>query len=316
MKLDVVVTDKSGKVIPGLNQQDFTVLDNKQPKQLLGFQAESQPTVTPDAATEVVVVIDEVNTSFSRIAYTREELKNFLMQNEGKLAYPTSLAFFSDSGTQVQSKPSIDGGSLLVAFDQNANTLRTIRSSMGIYGAEDRLQLSLQTITKLAQLEATKPGRKMVIWISPGWPILSGPRIDLSRKQEQEIFSSVVGLSTSLRQARITLYSIDPLGTADSGSLLVTYYEDFLKGVLKPQNVQIGNVALQVLAVQSGGLALHGNNSIVAGLNHCIADANAFYVLTVDAAPGEHPNEYHELQVRTATPGLTARTRTGYYAQP
>ncbi len=176
--------------------------------------------------------------------------------------------------------------------------------------------MALQAITQLAQFEATKPGRKIVIWISPGWPILSGPRIDLTPKQQQGIFSSVVGLSASLRRAGITLYSIDPLGTADSGSLQVTFYEEFLKGVIKPQNVQIGNLALQVLAVQSGGLALHGNNSIVAGLDRCIADTNAFYVLTIEAAPGEHPNEYHDLQVRTATPGLTARTRTGYYAQP
>jgi hypothetical protein len=28
------------------------------------------------------------------------------------------------------------------------------------------------------------------------------------------------------------------------------------------------------------------------------------------------PDEYHQLQIKLAKPGLTARTRQGYYAQP
>jgi hypothetical protein len=29
-----------------------------------------------------------------------------------------------------------------------------------------------------------------------------------------------------------------------------------------------------------------------------------------------HPDEYHQLQIKLAKPGLTARTRTGYYSEP
>jgi hypothetical protein len=31
---------------------------------------------------------------------------------------------------------------------------------------------------------------------------------------------------------------------------------------------------------------------------------------------GDGPNEYHALEIKLGKPGLTARTRTGYYAQP
>jgi hypothetical protein len=37
--LDVVVTPKSGAPVNGLQQQDFTILDNKVPQTILAFQA-------------------------------------------------------------------------------------------------------------------------------------------------------------------------------------------------------------------------------------------------------------------------------------
>jgi VWFA-related protein len=315
INLDVVVTDRTGKVVPGLQQQDFSVFDNNHPSNILSFRAVDGSAQAADPV-EVILVIDQVNTGFDRVAYERDEIRKFLTRNRGKLAHPVSLVFFSDLGTQIQKAPTRDGNGLATALDQNQNSLRTIRRSQGYYGAEDRLQLSLKTLSSLASAEAAKPGRKMVIWISPGWPMLSGPRIQLSSNDAKGIFNSIVQISTSLRQAGITLYSVDPLGLADSGGVRTTYYQEFLKGVTGPNRVDIANLALQVIATQTGGLVTYGSNSIVAGLDHSIADLNAYYVLSVVAAPADKANDYHGLAAKVATPGLTARTRTGYYAQP
>jgi VWFA-related protein len=316
IRLDVVVTDKSKKVVSGLQQQDFTVLDSKQPATVLSFQAESVAAKTPDSAVEIVLVVDEVNTTFQRVAYVRAEVKKFLLQNEGKLAHPVSLAFFSDSGTQIQTIPALDGNALSAAFDQHETALRSITRGSGFYGAEDRTRLSLDALEEIAAKEATRPGRKLVLWVSPGWPLLSGPRSDLSQKQEQGVFNSAVRISAALREARVTLYSIDPLGTADAGGLRTSYYQEFVKGLRKPGDAQIGDLALQVIATQSGGLVFYGNNDIANWINRCVADADAFYILTIPAAPADRANDYHDIEVKTATPGLTVRTRTGYYAQP
>ena len=91
-----------------------------------------------------------------------------------------------------------------------------------------------------------------MIWISPGWPLLTDPRNELSSKDQQNVFHQIVALSDSLQKARITLYSVDPLGTADAGGFRTSYYEEFVKGVKKARQVQIGNLALQVLATQTG----------------------------------------------------------------
>jgi VWFA-related protein len=94
------------------------------------------------------------------------------------------------------------------------------------------------------------------------------------------------------------------------------YYQDFLKGVSKSSQVNVGDLSLQVLAVQSGGLALASSNDIVSLLDKCQADTEAYYELSFVPAVADHRDEYHNLLVQVAKPGLTARTRTGYYAEP
>jgi VWFA-related protein len=313
--LDVVVTDKSGKPRAGLTQNDFVVRDNGQIRKILSFRAVdgAAPTEPP---VKIIVMVDEVNTTFNRVAYERDQLKKFLLKNGGQLTHPVSLGFFSDTGTEVQNNSSRDGNALLAEFDEHVTKLRTIRRSTGFYGAEERFSLSLKGLSLLAAAEAKEPGRKMVIWISPGWPILSGPNINLTTREEQGLFSSIVYLSTALRQARITLYSIDPLGVEDAATNRLTYYEEFLKPVSAPRDAQAGNLALQVLARQSGGQALNSSNDITEQITRCVSDADAFYTLAIDPTPSDRPNQSHSVAVNVETPGVNARTRNLYYGQP
>ncbi|HEX3469650.1 MAG TPA: VWA domain-containing protein [Silvibacterium sp.] len=308
--LDVVVTPKSGPPVSGLQQQDFTILDNKAPQPITSFQALGGS----QAPIEVILLVDAVNNTFTSIAYERIQINNFLHANGGRLAHPTALAVLTDAGAQMQEGFSSDGNALSASLDQYTVGLRTIRRSAGFYGATERLQLSLQALSELMAREAARPGRKVVLWMSPGWPLLSGPNVQLDSKQQQQIFQNIVSLSNQLRQARITLYSIDPLGAGEP-SLRTFYYEQFVKGITKPSQAVPGNLGLQVLAVQSGGLALSSGNDIAALLQQCLTDTNSYYELSFDP-PRAEPYEYHHLEVRVAKPGLIARTRQGYYGQP
>jgi VWFA-related protein len=94
------------------------------------------------------------------------------------------------------------------------------------------------------------------------------------------------------------------------------YYTEFLKGVDTPSKVQGANLGLQVLAAQSGGQVLNRSNDLGDSVASCLADAKLYYTLTFDSAAARHADEYHSLQVKIDKPRLTARTRTGYYAQP
>ena len=308
--LDVVVTPKSGPPVANLAQSDFTVIDNKVAQPIKAFKAIS----AKQEPVDVILVVDAVNTSYTNLGYERGEISNFLKANGGHLAYPTKLAIVTDTGTKLQQDFSTDGNAMDATFENSVVGLRSITRSTGIYGADERFQLSIKALATIAATDTSRPGRRIILWISPGWPLLTGPNIQLTSEQRGRLFGTIVGLSDELRNERVTLYSIDSLGTSE-GVGRVFLYQNYVKGVSKPSQVEIGDLSLQALAEQTGGMAL--NSSGVTGLLHqCLADLDAYYELTVEALPAEQPNEYHHLEVKVDKPGLVARTREGYYAQP
>lgn len=286
--LDVQVTDRFGAPIRGLQRQDFTLLDNKQAQSILSFHAvDSRTAAATDPPVEIVLIVNAINASSKAFAYEREGVQKFLLQNSSKLAQPLSLIIVPDAATANRA-----------------------------YDAVGRTNLSLKTVKSLAAFEGKRPGRKLMISISPGWPLLNGPNTQLSSKDERQIFHSIVVASTKLRQARITLYSVDPIGVVESAETRTTYYENLLKGVTSASQAVPGDLGLQVLAIQSGGSVFNSSNDLTTAIANAVADADAFYVLSFDSLAAGHANEYHSLQVTVNKPGMTARTRTGYYNQP
>jgi VWFA-related protein len=314
LDLDVVVSGHDGKAVAGLQQQDFSVYLDKEPQPITAFRAVAVSS-TGSAPVQIILLVDAVNTRYSSVAYERQEIDHFLKQNDGKLSEPVTLVILTDTGTQI-SQASRDGNQLAGVLDKAAVGIREVRHDAGFYGWTEQFQISSSALQRLSAFEQTRPGRKLLIWISPGWPLLSGPEVELSKKDQQSLFNTLVALSASLRKARITLSSVDPLGTEDAISYRTEFYQEFTKGVSSARNMQIGNLALQVLALQSGGRVLNASNDVTAQIALAASDAADFYTLKINPSPSERANEYRAISVRVDKPGLKARTRTGYYAQP
>lgn len=311
--LYVVVRDKAGKPVSGLPEQAFTALDNKEPQKIISFKAVSG---SADAPVEAVIVLDAVNAGFNTVGYLREELKKFLLRDEGRLAIPTSIAFFTDSGMKLPTGNSPNGNELVKILDANETGLRSSRRSQGLYGAADRAQLSLRALGGLAQFEANRPGRKIVVWISPGWALLSGPYIQMSERDHDQIFDSIVGLSTALKNAGITLYSVDPLGTADAATGRTFYYQEYLKPILSPRNTDFGDLALQVFATHSGGRVLNSSNDVSQEIETAYRDGKNYYAISIATPSADRANDYHSIEVKVAQPDVKVQTLTGFYANP
>ena len=308
IRLNVVVAHKSEPPVSGLQQQDFTILDNNRPQTITSFQAVDGR----QSSIQVIFLIDAVNAPYQSVSFERNQIDKFLRSEGGDLTHPTELAVLTDSGVQIVKSFSTDGNALSASLDQYTVGLRSIVRSSGFYGAAERFQISLTGLHQLMQREAARPGRKIVLCFSPGWPLLSGPEIQLDSKEQQQLFADVVYLSRSFRLYDVTLYSIDAWGANEPLGQEV-YWQNFVKGVSKPSQVNMGDLALQVLATQSGGLVLNSND-VTAEIQQALADTRAYYEISFVPSADVRANEYHRLEVRVNKSGLKARTLQGYYS--
>jgi VWFA-related protein len=316
--IDVAVSDKFGKPVHGLPQEAFTILDDKQATRITAFSAVDLDAGTPAPPVEMVLVIDSINAGMLNRERQRDGIRKFLLGNGGKLALPVSLVTLTDTGI-VPMAPSRDGNALAAMLDRSATGRRLVNRSTA-FGEFERYQLSLKALDATIAYESAKRGRKLAVWVSPGWPLLSRAVSDLTSTDKRQIFDAIVNISTDLRLGHITLYNVVSRGLAGADVSEFSDYTQFLQGVRSQSQAYPPSLALSVLAVQSGGLVLNGSNDLPAAMANEIAksagDGRAFYILTFHASHADHANEYHSVQVKVDRPRATARTRTGYYAEP
>ena len=311
--LDAIVTDRDGVPVQGLGQGDFTVLDNGQPVPLMSFRAAGDG----GALSEVILVIDTVNTWVLRTGLERTQIEEFLRSNGGQLKYPVSVRVFSGDGVVELAPPSRDGNALADKVHAMDAKLKPVRRSEGFYGDVEILQMSLAGLGSVAAEAAHQPGHKLLIWVSPGWPLLIRTDTwETTDKETRGFFQAIVSMSMTLRRARITLDSIDGMATAGEDSMRWNRYMDYVKGVSDPRKAVAANLSLQTLATQSGGEVMNFTNEFLAGqLEHAIERAGSDYFLSFEPAAARKADEYHELKVTVGKPGLVVRARTGYYSQ-
>jgi len=309
--LDVFAADKLGHSIRGLTQQDFIILDNGKPQPITSYRVIDTETA-PDAV-RVLLVIDEINVNINVVARLREQVGEYLNQDNGKLSRPTSLAIMTETGVQLAQGYTQDGHTLNDVLAKAETHIRPVGRDAGFYGAAERLNDSLRALNQIVLKEAAQPGRKLILVLGPGWPLLPEAGVQESDRQRAWVFDTIVRLTNTLRESHTALYSINPfiVGTTDP-----FFYQSYLKPVKKQNQAEYPNLALQVLAVHSGGRALVAGNDVVGSINSALHDAGTYYEMAFEPALADKPNEYHELRVQATHPDAILHTSASYYAQP
>lgn len=315
IKINAVVTDAQGKPVMDLQPWDLKLLDNGKPERILSFKKFDGVHVMPQPPVEVILVMDLVNLPFSQVALVRQGLDAYLLRNGGHLSQPVSVILLTDKEVRVQPRPSLDGRAVDKEVQGIEADIRTLDRSMGGYGELERLQLSVKQLTAIAENEARRPGRKLLIWLGPGWPLLTRPVVGYySQKEQDRYFATIVELSRSLREAQIAVYSVGP--TLIDTVTKMFEYQAYVKGVKNANDADTPNLALGVLADQTGGKVMVPDNDMAGQIAQCVTDANAYYRIGFDPPAAGHADEFHELKLVTDRPGLKVRTTMGYYDEP
>jgi VWFA-related protein len=309
--LNVVVTDPSGKPVSGLQETDFTLLDNHQPQQIVSFKGVEGRTANPPV--HVIFVLDILNNSFQDAAYQLRAVEKYLDQDKGQLSFPVSIAVLTEAGIDL-GQPSRDGNTLVGQLKKVHMPLATIGSPEG-YNAR-RFHRSVQSLTKLVVDQEDVPGRVILIWMGPGWPLLSDGPYPGTPKDKRNFFGEILNLSTGFLDAQMSVDTISSLNMMRDSGRPRGYYRPFLQGVQRADQADPGNLALPVLAYQSGGQVFEDDKDLVGGIARCIADLDSYYVLSFDSLRASQDDEYRALQVTVDKPGLSARTNASYYAHP
>lgn len=315
------------------------------PAPLPGAEAPPAPAAPPPPKTKIVIFVDNLSlTPFNRNRILRnveEWVREAVKGNvEGMIvAWNRSLKvrrkFTSDgrdlsdilkqieeeSASGVQRNSSIRDIIQRIDEAQSANQAISIARSYAQEQSNDltfTLDALKGTIDQLAGVE----GRKILIHVSEGLPQSPGMELwryiqdkfhDTSSMMSQFEFdktSAYIGLVRSANAAGVSLYMFDAagLGVDPNVSAETRYQSTRLDTFTQRTNMQS---MLQMLAEETGGVAVLNKNVITADLKQLEKDYTSYYSLGYRSlrAGSDRP---HKLEVKLKKKGLSARARRSF----
>ena len=113
--LDVSVTDGNGDWVPGLNREDFQLLDEGRPQDVISFHAFSWQSARPDPPVQIILFVDTFEMSSVQTARVQLGIEQFLRQNDGHLAQPVSIFGISEDGFWTVAHHDLTDGNILAS---------------------------------------------------------------------------------------------------------------------------------------------------------------------------------------------------------
>jgi VWFA-related protein len=324
VQVRLVAENASGKAVTDLKQEDFQIQDNRKAQPLSLFVLDrGVDTEAPGAdgvsaagtiepAGYALIVLDWLNTKYSDRLQARDMLVRMLRKYQPRQKVGLYLVgresylihdFTSDGEELLQAAqmasldPADLGDDTPGRFDARAGSPANRRPSVEeqLFFMNNRVTDTLLTLRDIATRLARVPGRKSLVWLSAGFPIVVGPgAIPGSRPAEVVFWEQVDQLLERLNRSDVAVYAVDARGLAvDSRGYPAT---------------------LQEFAERTGGTAFVDRNDLDEGMRLALEDMRVSYILGFhvpeNAAPG-----LHEIRVTVNRPGVRLRYRASYQLQ-
>jgi VWFA-related protein len=308
VRVDVTVVDRHGEPIATLAADDFAVEEDGVPQTIQSFKFVSADGLPPPgdeslpirsrehAAAEAardevrvfVIFWDEYHISrFAEAIKGRKALTEFVSTAFG----PADLVALMD--------PLLPVDALKFTRDRRELTekIAKLQGRFGIYmptrsAAEDnmlerrdvahvRSEVTISALKSAAvHLGAIKEGRKAIIFVSEGLTGLGMDQLTLIRE-----------LTDTANDNNTAIYTVDPAGL----------------------NVGSPDV-LRTIAENTGAEAFVNTNTPERALRQVVREASAFYLLGYSSARNPEDGKFHKIGVKVKRPGMSLRSRRGYWA--
>ena len=314
--LDLVVTDAKGEPVTNLKRDDFQVYEDKVPQTIDSLTPPPSRTtpnpaihstaeldrVEPDAPV-TLIVLDEINTRFQDEAFARYSVKRFLDSQGVTLEHPTLLAAVDLNRLTLLSDYTTSKQDLLSALDRHftAYPWHTEGTSWQV----EQFNASFMALLEVAEATAGHPGHKSLLWIGRGFPPFDPTA--LTAPQSHALKQVIEACTNALRDARVSLYTLDPAGVSTEPPVLDS--DGFADDPFAQE------VDFDAMARASGGHAFFGRNDVDKVIARSARDGASFYTLAYrPSVPRTDIVTFHNIRVVVKQPGLRAETREGYYS--
>jgi VWFA-related protein len=354
VQVDVVVRDKHGPAT-GLTKQDFTVLDNGKPQEIAVFSVKSSfvkstgtlapaPIALPPGVvsnrlefegdapgTATVVLLDRRNTERTDQAYAIQRIVRYLETRRKR----DRIGIYTSGRDGFQAVQDLTDDKELLR--RAANSLKPQETSYicaDLQGREaeactdgeilGRVLDTKHALKGIARHLAKVPGRKNLIWVTAGFPIIwpappSVPLYNFTPDMEEA--------ARALNNANVALYAVDARGLIGALGQLTGVPNAESRGPASLAAMMRQNLArayravgptgidtMNLLAGLTGGDVYFNTNGIEDSIQTAVEDADLTYTLGFYPAQESKDRDLHSLKVKVARGGVSVRYRENYSA--
>ena len=181
-----------------------------------------------------------------------------------------------------------------------------------------RSQPTVPTLDTVVARLATVPNRrKTIILVSTGLPVsfMGG------RGCPAELSDIMKNVFRRAQRANVNIYSVDPGG--------VNGYADYLQNPVRrggrPADqvmplaqanaaVKLRREFMEIMADHTGARAIVNTDDLGYEIDRMMTEASSYYLVGYETSNGQPDGKFRRLDVKVSKPGLTVRSRSGFYA--
>jgi VWFA-related protein len=341
--MDVVVTDASGRPVPGLTASDFKVTEERKP-QTIRRLVEHEPMPASDLArlaappklppntftnytpventnASTVILLDAMDTPVAVQMRLREQVIGYLKHMQPG----ASLAIFQlDTEMHLIQGFSSDPKALLAAAESKRDMPSMARPFYGHGETNEltRMQILRDGMQTMGRYLAGFPGRKNLIWFTAQVPAslfyggLGSPFRDefgvmtgMSPADQEE-------LTGVLTVSRVAVYPVDTRGVQGLGMFDASHGSaptgNYANRYGDRQSLNYAN--LDMVASVTGGKAYYNTNDMKQVIAQVVADGESYYTLDYATTNTQWKGQLRHVKITVDRPGVKLQCRPGYYA--